>query len=204
MIRLKDILSEAFPRNLRDLRRYLEQKEKMGAINRQDASDIYHTYEYEVTSGHMGEQEAIKAALKDVAAQSSKTEAGDPLRKSYRGTAAKDYGTNKPQNRTNFRPGAPNPKLPQSKAPKPKPIKEAEGIVPEQDRLSLYKDVTSIQKSVEGLKRALGRRSRPGQTFLSLDDVMALQSEAWLIEMRGKSVSERLDKLAEAYKRGHR
>ena len=60
-------------------------------------------------------------------------EAGDKLRSSYKGSSgSKNYGTSKAQNRSNYRPTAPNAAAISGKtasaaqqAPKPKPIKEA-------------------------------------------------------------------------------
>jgi len=205
MIRLKDILSEAFPRNLKQLEKYLIQKSNMGTISDEDAKTIYHLYSGQVNAGRMNMKRAIQGALKDIAAQASKTEAGDPLRQSYKGTAAKDYGTNQAQNRTNFRPGAPNPRSQQAKAPKAKPIKEAEGdIVGDSARKRIYDETASLHKILDLVSKRTGRRPRPGQTFMDLDGAFEVLNALWKVEIGAQHLANFVDKLIENYKREHK
>ena len=203
----KGLIREAIPRNMTDLASYFIEKEKMGALKSNDARDLFGMYASMVTAGEISEKDAIRRALRDIAAQAKRTkrikkEAGDPLRQSYKGAGKTDYGTNQPQNRSNFRPGAPSPRTSAPKAPKPKPIKEAKGdIMGEGTRILLNKEVKNLQGLLNMISKRTGRRPRPGQNFLDLDGTFEVLNALWEVEVGAKHLANHVNKVVEKYKR---
>ena len=71
-------------------------------------------------------------------------------------------------------------------------------------RMWFYKEVEKMKKILDSISKKTGRRPRPGKNFLGVDGAVEMLDELWQIEIDTKHLISRVDKIIEAYKRGHK